>query len=188
LLFNRLQITTGPDMVETFEFDPHAGMALKSATDMAGNTTHYEYTDTSPLYHEVNHPNSFKVAAPIDLFKYYNDPTAKINALGERTEYEYDEETRVMTKVTLKIPSGTGHVPVQSTKYALATAANQAGLRTTEEHYDHRTLAAGTLVAQTDFAYANATFPAFMTKKTVKKLQGDPSWASDIVTTYLPDT
>ncbi|MBL9117111.1 MAG: RHS repeat protein [Verrucomicrobiaceae bacterium] len=199
LLFNQLQIVSGPGLVETFEFDPQAGMALKSATDLAGNTTRYEYSETSPLYDDDDtdgtiHRNSFKVAAPIDLFKYYNDPTAKINALGERTEYTYDAETRVMNEV--RIFNGVSDADpitpppqlVQRTTYDIATGNNQKGLRTSEKVYDYRTNTSGALVSETLFGYADTTFPAFMTSKTVKRHAGDPDWAVDLTTTYEPDT
>jgi len=127
LMFTTLDIHLGQDMVESFEFDPEAGLALKSATDLSGHTTTWEYKDLGPFYDgnpNAEVENGFKVSAPLNLFRYHNDPTAKINALNQRTEYTYHDATRVMDSI--KDPLG------RKTVY---TIDESTGLRTEEKHY-----------------------------------------------------
>lgn len=177
VVLTSLDIIVGPGAVEHFEFDPEAGLALKKAVDLAGNVTTYEYQDQGPNY-TADHPNGFNVVGSLNLFRYYNDPTAKINALGGRTEYTYDrdqpghEGTSVMKSV--KDPLG---------RTAEFTIQAGTGLRTDERHYD----AAHNQVSKTLYTYGSTEFPAFMTEKTVERQGSDPAWATNLTTHYVPD-
>lgn len=179
VLFTSMEIHLGEGLMERFEFDPEAGLALKKAIDLSGNVTTYEYRDVGPLYEEtanqygMPHRNGFKVAAPLDLFKHYNDPTAKINALGQRTEYTYDPATRIMNSV--KDPLG------RVTEFTIQPVT---GLRTEERHYD----ASHTLLSKTSYVYGNANFPGFMTARLAEKQGADPAWLIPANTTYVADT
>jgi YD repeat-containing protein len=172
LLFTQLDIHLGPDLKESIEYDHTAGLAVKAATDLSGNVTAFEYKDVGPAFQAQTHENGFKVVAPLGLFKHFNDPTAKINAAGGKTEYAYDAATRVMKSV--KDPLG------RRTEYAISPT----GLRTDERVYDTN----NQLVSKTDYYYANATFPSFMTRKVVRRLPSDPTWVVDMATSYTPDS
>ncbi len=171
VVLGSLDIHLAPDAVEHFEFDPEAGLALRKAVDLAGNTTTYEYKDEGPEY-SADHKNGFNVVGPLDMFRYYNDPTAKINAKGERTEYTYDPATRVMNSV--KDPAG------RITRYTIQPIT---GLRTEELRYD----ASDNLLSKTKFVYGNATFPAFMTQRSIERQPGDPDWAVSMTADYYAD-
>jgi RHS repeat-associated protein len=155
---------------EVVGFNSLSSFALGSLQDFSGNTTTYAYTDEKPeLIGRFYNPNGALLAPN------YTDPNSQTNALNGTKTFTYDANFRVMKKIV----DEAGRV----TEYTVDTM----GRRTKELI---KASATGDVLHETDFAYANSTFPAFMTKKTVKDYgkTGDPSWVDDLVTDYVPDS
>lgn len=182
LMFTTLDIHLGENLVERFEFDPEAGLALKRAIDLSGNITEYQYEDGAD--YRTSHPTPVRIATPLNLFKRLNDPTTKTRChyspgtpatkiTDSVTQYTYELNTRVMNSTT--DPMG------RKTEFNVNSST---GLRLDERHYDEQ----HNLVAKTEYSYANTTFPGFLTQTKVFAGSGDPEWAADLVTVFTANS
>jgi RHS repeat-associated protein len=162
--YTTMTIDYGSSRTETFTFDPAAALALKSVTDLSGNTTSYVHGDAWTA------PTTYRSVLPTNmgLNLKFEDPTSQTNALGHVKSFTYHATNRIMTSVTDE--------EGRKTEYAL----DGLGRRTNEMVYT----ASSALVQRTDFAYGNTNFPGFMTKKTVVGSGGD----ANLVTDYVPDS
>lgn len=152
---------------EKYTFDSDANFAVESSTDTYGNVTRFEHKDPLDV-------DAFILAITGNYggFATYNsEPTTQTNAKGKQRKFTYDHTWRVMTSMTDELGRQT------------ITDVDSLGRRTSEKVLDEN----GKLIEETDFLYESTDFPAFMTRKTVKKLSGDPSWVTDLVTVYVPD-
>lgn len=164
--FKKMTIAHPTGGSEVYTFDPSAGMALKSSTDISGNTTNFDYINAWSV------PSSYYSVFPIAGFNtFYNDPTSQTNAQGHTKTFTYGTEWRIMSSSTDE--------ESRKTEYAL----DSLGRRTSEIVK----ASSGATVQQTNFTYGNSSFPGVVTQKTVKTLSGDPSWARDLVTSYSLD-
>ncbi|WP_009961005.1 RHS repeat-associated core domain-containing protein [Verrucomicrobium spinosum] len=164
--FTTMAVTHEGYGTETFQFSEEAGMALNSSTDLSGNTTTFAFGDAWAA------PVKYRQILPLStgLNGFYEDPTSQTNALGKTRSFSYDSR-RIMTQV----------VDEEGQRTVYDTDA--LGRRTQESVYS----STNTLVQQTAFEYGDSQFPGFITRKTVKSLAGDPAWAGDLVTEYVPD-
>lgn len=132
---------------ESFEFDPTAGLALKSVTDFSGNTTSYVYGDhyTPPagndLYNKIFPWAGFATAYP--------DPTQQTDALGNSKTFQYSPNFRIMNSVTDEEGRTTVYGVDNLGRRTSETVSGQAGV-----------------VRLTNFAFSGA-FPGAVTLKTV---------------------
>ncbi|MGB8355665.1 MAG: RHS repeat-associated core domain-containing protein [Chthoniobacteraceae bacterium] len=192
ITFNSLAIYQADGAHETFVFDGDLGSPVSlpgnsgvyeaaafgghsqevlSTTDLCGNTSSFVYGDTWDAHSRVPF-------LPLDYPPiHYPNPTSQTDALGHTKTFTYDPTWRVMSSCT-----------DEAGRKTLNDIDPANGNRLSEKIYDP----SGNLVQETDYAYTNATFPGFMTMKTVKDLAlaGDPtgSWFQDMVTTYEPDS
>jgi RHS repeat-associated protein len=155
---------------ETFQFDPNAAMAVKEVTDLSGKSTSYAHGDA---WYESSGIPSLGIAG---LNGVYGDPTQETNALSGTKTFTYTAGSRIMNSMTDE--NGT------QTVYQI----DALGRRTKETILPSGST---TPIQVTDFVYGNATYPGFMTQKTVEQQgSGDPSWATgkSLTTQYLPDS
>ena len=140
---------------ELFAFDLLAGLAPSSTTDFSGNPTTFEYNDAWNF-------NAIYASLPDVHYAFgaYGDPTAQIDAKGQRKSFQYfpapanggfDPRARRMTQMVDEAG--------RTTKYFLDLKGN----RISEQIFDD----SQNLVKWTDFEYGNADYPGFMTKQTV---------------------
>ena len=185
IVYGTMTVTV-PGGKESFQFDLNAGMALTQTTDFSGNSTTFTHTDTwnplsTPPYNQLYSWMQPNPPFPIGL---YTDPNSQLNAKGDTKYFRYDPTWRVMDRVL-----------DEEGRLTIYTINPANSLRTAEDIYPAGAVAPGQITAtpsgspvqHTDFAYTNATFPAFMTSKTVRTLSGDPAWAKDLVVQYTPD-
>lgn len=157
---------------ESVEYDFTKGLAPINVNDFSGNITSYEYEDnavgTNPKI-ILSAGGSFIIPGGSKILERNSDPTAEINAYGNPTYFDYDlNNYYAMTKFTDELGQFT-ETPVESTY----------GRRTDEKKYD----SSENLIQHTEFDY-DTTFLGVLTKKTVKKLPGDPTWTEDLITEY----
>jgi RHS repeat-associated protein len=155
--------------IQEFEFNPFAGLALKSSKDFDGNATVYSHDDLVGQKKEFNN----LTGTFLNYFLYHREPTAVGNAIGGVRKYKYDPTWRVMTE------------SIDELGRKAVTAVNSLGLQQSEKIYAP---GASQPSKHTDFFYQNPNFPAFMTGKTVNKLAGDPAWGTSIVTSRIADS
>jgi len=170
---------------EHFEFDPSAGMALKTVKDFSGNTVQYEYSNAWILpapqaaFYSANVLGGTYGGVPFQILK-YDDPSKEIRVytggpatLNRIKEFHYKlsnralrEEKDLSTGTTRKFEFK-GDTTLRTREQLLRTGVEQP-------------------IKQTDWEYTNPTFPAFMTKATVSTWnQGCDK--PDLVTTYTAD-
>jgi len=148
---------------EVFEYELNAGLALKSATDMHGNTTLWEYTD----------PWSVEVllgVVPIQISGFYPQPTVE-NPPGDGAKaFQYHSSTRILKQV------------VDEEGVRTEMDIDDRGLVTKRKVIDPT----HGVIEEIDYDY-NSSHPAFLTKKTTKALSSQP-WAKDHEIKYFPDS
>jgi YD repeat-containing protein len=156
---------------EQYDFDVGTCMGLVQATDLSGNTTRFAYGD--PIPHSSSTPaNPFAVRQ--------RDVTGCVNALSIRKDITYDQDTRLINGIV----DEEGRV----TTYQIDS---KRGLTTAVTTYaDVAALMSGHPFASTTYEYADPVFPSFQTRQTIKKIPSpdSPSWETDLVTSYEPDT
>lgn len=153
---------------EMYEFDLEAGMALAKAVDLSGNVTQFLHEDTRP------------VESVSTLFKKHADPTARINALGGIRRFKYEPPYRLLVEREDEL----GRITV-------FTREPSRGLLLAEAVYESRqALARKEPFTLTEFEYSDSRFPAFVTRRTVRKLprpRSAPAWEQDLVTEFGAD-
>lgn len=163
-------------LMERYEFDMGAGMALSRAIDTEGNITsfvHADKLDRRPL------ENILPKQLQDPLAERHRDVTESINPLGGTKRFVYDASTRAVVRKEDEL----GHL-------TLIESAPGTGLPIFEIVYaDSKAEHARTPFARTDYVYANADFPGFLTRKTVRRISSDesPSWEVDLVRVYEAD-
>lgn len=190
IMYPTMTVSTPEGKTMVAEFDPGAGMALKSFKDVSSTTpTTFEYTD----------PFGFQFVNPFITFfpesaagqipqKNWGDPTSQTNGLGNTKHFEYDKKWRVMNMI--KDEKG------RITKYRIDSTEDlqphikDNGNRLNEKIYaSEDAFALDSPIQETDFTYGNETFPGIVTTKVVKKLPlpDEPTWSVDLRTAYELD-
>jgi RHS repeat-associated protein len=215
LSFTKMDITSRPSGggsvagVETYEFQPDAGMALKKITDMSGNMTTYVYDD--PVVLPPGEFNSLGV-------QFYDDPKVETSALnGEprgnlsafgyggnhvgQKKYTYHPTFRTRTSMTDErgIKTGTVLDPVtglpseESVSFdpnnTPTNSADDVVLRRTTSSYTHPTEPNNPdYVKFKAFLYRQTvTIDGFSLPPGYQAPPGSPGPALEMVTDYLPD-
>lgn len=152
--------------VESFRFNPSAGLALSQTTDLSGSVTQFAYDN--PIANATIYGSAYPYPGFAGMD---SEPTSQTNDAGFSKTFTYgthhimnsveDEDQRVRT-------------------YDLDVYGN----RLNEKIYTLGTNSP--LVQETDYEYANATFPGVVTKQTVKDLD-QFGWTQDLVTENTPD-
>ena len=194
LYYTTMRIRHGQDAKfseEVFTFNKTAGLALASARDLSGNTKSYAYGN--PLTPPV------LLAAPwtaLGLYGRYDDPTLETQSVtghGTITKtYTYDDTFRKMTSQRITGSSSdvkhTRHTETTIDSYGRPTAVaikdhTGATIQLTNYVYD------GTDPVSGVYDHDASNWPGFVIKQEVVDLDlpGDPAWAVDLVTDYLPD-
>ena len=167
--FERMDVTHGEFGVETFTFNPEAGFALASVTDLSGNQTEFFYDDvfTPPQWLQDVYPPSF------DGFGLYDDVTSQKNALGNERTFSYGVH-RIMETMTDE--------EGRFTEWEVDAMGRR--LRREVSEYD-----GGPLVGETVWEYGDSRWLGFVTERKVRALPGagDPSWVADLITEFDPD-
>lgn len=144
--FTKMSITSAAG-TEQYEFDPDAGMALKRIVDISGRVTSYTYDDSIAI----------PPAAPTQVQRFgvlkFDDPTTETNALKGVKHYEYEDNFRLLTRVTDELGA--------STKYDIDPVT---GLRTRETVID----ASNETLRSTRFEYEDEQFAGFMTARVLE--------------------
>lgn len=201
LSFMQMKITSDAGL-ETYEFNPEAGMALAEVTDLSGNKTKFEYSDLVPLslgleYLNVKYyddPNIEESAIhgqpkdPLNLIANYDD-----NYVGRKI-FKYDTRFRALMEVT------------DERGIMIKKTFNNIGLCTQEDVIDTRPTPDTTL-RRTTYRYTHpnpnqspnpaydAKFKSFLYRQVVETTgftNGTPDGAPiapavAMVTDYLPD-
>ncbi len=163
--YQRMEIQAGDLGSETYEFNPDAGYALSRATDFSGNVTSYAYGDLWDA------PPEYRHLMNVGKYGYFDDPTEKVDALGQVTRYEYDPAHRVLSKVT--------GVDGSTTEYNIDPVYGRRTKQTVKDK-------AGATLQETDFGY-HTSLPNFLVTQTIKDLDHvSQSWIADRVTTFTP--
>ena len=151
--------------VETYTFDKASGLSLKTATDISGNTTTWEYEDTRTQPTGIN-------ANSITMSK-WADPAAKIDALTRRESYTYGA-FRMMEDID--------NVYGTLTEYTI----DALGRRKAKDVLENGT----TLLQQENYLYGNTSFEAFQTgmEKVAYSNPSNQTWEVDLTSEYTPDT
>jgi len=153
---------------ERFEYDVDSGLSLSRMTDLSGNETRWSYEQALPsrtIIELENIPN---------FMTRWSDPTRKTDALNRVESYGYSDHFRIMNrKVDVHGTVTTYQVDSLGRRTSmLVVGANGITLRS--ENYE----------------YGNATYPAFMTRKTVQvynSISGQ-AWEVPLVTDYIADS
>ena len=155
---------------EECEFDVGTGMGLVKATDLSGNAMHFHYAN------DYSKP-AWMPASPFALHR--RDVTEYVNALGAKKHFDYDGETRLLTRAVDENDQVTDYEIDQKRGLikAIRTYANEDSLKAQHPF------------TATEYEFNNPRFPAFITKKTIKKIPSanNPPWETDLVVTYEPD-
>ena len=159
---------------ETFVFNPDAGLALKSATDLSGNMTQFVHDDPVSddavnAYNDVFVGKNATSSGRVYFNSYYDDTTRQIDANAGLIIYEYNTK-RLLEKITDQL----GRV----TKFDF----DERGRRWRERVFENDS--STNPVREVRFTYGSSTFPGFATRKTIVALDGNDT---DIVTAYTPD-
>ncbi len=151
---------------ETYEFDPDSGLSLKKTTDFSGNITEWTFDEARPAGPRITLANN------PDFFTNWADPTNKTDALGRIENYEYGNH-RILTEFT--------DIHGTVTQYTVDAQGRRTEMTVTD--------AGSNLLQRETYEYTNATFPAFMTKKTRKAFSNlsGKSWEQDLVEQYVAD-
>ena len=141
---------------EAYTYNPLASMALASARDLSGNTTHYTYGGNG-----------------------YDDPLVETNALGQAKTYTYDPATRIMTSMTDALGTKTEYtlenktisrgglqIAVQGLKTAEVTTGVDGSRRETHYSYDHPVFA-GLVTKQRTVSPNSGAMPSSVTTTTL---------------------
>jgi YD repeat-containing protein len=155
---------------ETYEFDLEAGMALAKAIDLSGNVTKFLHEEERVAGICGVNPFSVKHA----------DPTARINALGGARRFKYDPLRRSLVEREDEL----GRVTT------FTREPEHGGLLAEATYESREALARLEPFALTEFQYGDARFPAFATRKIVRKLPRPgptPAWEQDLVTDFEAD-
>ncbi|MDD5348583.1 MAG: hypothetical protein PHQ12_00100 [Chthoniobacteraceae bacterium] len=155
---------------EECAFDAGTCMGLTKATDLSGNVTRFSYGD------------GFAESAgmPANVFAAHRrDITEYVNALGGKKRFAYDRQTRLLTNAV----DENGRVTENDVdgKRGVVTA--------TRTYADGDSFTARRPCAATEYEFGDAVFPAFLTRKTIRKIPSanNPPWETDLVTKYEPD-
>lgn len=149
---------------ETYSFDIDAGLSLSRIQDFSGNVTAYTYGN---MFTPSN--SLFKQILPQGYFK-FNDPTSVKRGDLPARQMTYSSNFRILNRN--QDENG------NATTYTVDTL----GRRTSEE----RRNAGYSAVQTTQYDY-DATWKGFITQQSTQS-SGDPSWATDLVTNYTPDS
>jgi len=168
LCFKKMTISNAIG-VETFRFNPNAGMALSSATDIWGHTTTYLH-EQIPGFETANSWVYYLVFGG-KWGNYYDDPFQETNAMAGVKKFTYGPY-RIMASSEDELG--------RLTQYDL----DGFGRRLSESISEP--LAPGSpVVKKTTFEYGNSAFPGVVTQK-VECALGDQV-GTDLVTSYELD-
>ncbi|MGV3662057.1 MAG: RHS repeat-associated core domain-containing protein [Prosthecobacter sp.] len=170
LNFTRMELESAAGM-EDFTFDPFAAMALKSARDLAGNTTTFTY--------QFGH----------------DDPVTETDAMQNTKTFTYDPDTRIMTSMTDALGTVTaygiearavGDDYIRGLKVSETVLGADGVGRTTLYSYDHPVFKG--MVTRTYTVSSNpAAMPSSVTTTTLGEPtdgQGaNPGWWREVTTT-----
>ncbi|MDP2324268.1 MAG: hypothetical protein Q8N51_09600, partial [Gammaproteobacteria bacterium] len=150
LSFTRMELTSAAG-TEIFTFNPLAGMALASATDVSGNTTSFTYAGG------------------------FDDPIRETDALGNFKDFTYEPTTRVMASMTDQTGVITEYSIQPGTGLKLAETVRGAGgviERQSAFEYNHPTFK-GFMTKSTVDASTTDTAPPTVT---TYELGGNSGW------------
>ena len=174
--FKTMEISYGSAGKETFTFEPAAGLALKSLTDLSGNVTTFAYAN------ELSAPQWLTDIYPSGslLYKRWDDVTSQTNALGKTRSFTYSDNFRIMDSITDEMGRYTRYdVDSKGRRYAERVFLHKPGTGEIES----------TLCVKETATTYHSLLPGFVTQRTVKRLNAsDPGWAADLITTFAPDT
>ncbi|MBK1859893.1 hypothetical protein JIN80_16610, partial [Cerasicoccus arenae] len=159
IYYKTMTVDHGEFGSEIFTFQPSAGLALSSVTDLSGNKRNYYYSN-------IIDPNEDLSPAWPTIYGYYDDPTTEIryaSGLSSLSKYfTYDDDYRKMT--SYRDPKG------RLTLYNLDSLGRMTSL---SENDGART---------TSYAYGDSSFPGAITSQTVT------SGTSSFSRTYTVDS
>ncbi len=155
---------------ETYTFDPTAGFALSSVTDLSGNTTSYTYGDSLAAGLKSGFLIAFSQFP--GFFGKYSDPTLQTNAAGNAKTFHYSPFFRIMDQVT-----------DENGRFKSYDVDN-LGRRRNEQVYTPGPNS--TLVQKTEFDYENANFRGVITKTTLDDLV-PLGWTTALITQDVLD-
>lgn len=160
---------------ETFEFDPDSGLSLKRTVDFSGNETVWTFDEARPAGQLIT------LDGKPNFYTEWADPSQKLDALDRIETYEYgdDQAPTLQNRRVL-----TQHTDVHGTvtDYVVDALGRRTKMTVTDKNSNK--------LLEEDYAYTNATFPGFMTKKTRKRFSNlsGKTWEQDLVIEYEADT
>lgn len=163
IYYKNMSITHGDFGTETYTFNPEAGLALESATDLSGNTTTYQYSDVIP-------PGFWGTFTWPSGFSHFDDPTYESRPDGTEQSFTYGPY-RIMESIL--DPRG------NKTEYTL----DAMGRRTDEKIFETAT----TLVQHTQWDYDYPEWNGFVSTEKKISLASDPGWATTLEMSFVPD-
>lgn len=213
VIFTELQVDYNDgnaNYSESFTYSLDAGLALESKTDIHDNTTSYSYLDayeytpgqtgaTGLRYFDlIDSINAFSILDFANFAPTHREPNKVTDALANVSYSNYLTSFHELSgsAYSFRLLSEIRDEEGRLTTYEFDPAGR--GLRCKEFIYadssvsENQTTGEITLtpvgdpVQRTEFEYSS-TFPSFVKKRTLKSLSGDPAWATDLVTEYVPD-
>jgi YD repeat-containing protein len=193
--FQNPSIDGQPAVVELFTFNAQAAMALSSVVDYSQNKTSYFYGEPGgegeiPTSEWPYPPEIVQALSNAKLLNlYYSEPISQTDALLNSRYFKYTSATGYPVSgdpaISTKIQQIMWQITDEECRVTTYGIDPTSGLRTSE------TISLGGMISkQTNFEYTDATWLAFMTKKTI--LQGATATTAnptgDLVYVYCADS
>ena len=172
LYYKTMRIRHGDYGEEVFKFEPAAGLALTTATDLSGNVKTYLYESDDNI---LTPPPVLSSVWPGE-YHYYDDPVEEsqdVSGVGEvKKAFAYDSTYRKMIRYT-----DPRHVITETT-------LDDLGRRQSVEIYSSP--GDENPFDRVEYVYSE-DWPGFVTRETHVSLGDAPDWSASVSTDYAPD-